>query len=125
MNIKGTVLAVLAPQSGEGKNGTWIKRSYVIEMPGEFPKKVSVSIWGDKFPILKDGESVDCSVEVESKEYNGKWYTEVKCWKVDIISKVATPVATKAPTKKAEPVAAEDFSSFEASSKEDPDTLPF
>jgi len=122
MNIKGTVVAVLAPQSGEGKNGTWIKRSYVIEMPGEFPKKVSVSIWGDKFPILKDGESVDCSVEVESKEYNGKWYTEVKCWKVDIISKVATP-ATKVRTKKVE-ADDNDFSSFEAKPDDDA-TLPF
>ena len=128
MNIKGTVVAVLASQSGEGKNGTWIKRSYVIEVPGDYPKKVSVSIWGDKLPVLKDGESVDCSVEVESKEYNGKWYTEVKCWKVDIISigsaKVEKPADinnTPAPVKPAQKPAPVD--SFET--PVGADKLPF
>ena len=40
---------VLAVQTGEGKNGTWKKQDFVIETDGQYPKKVCLTIWGDKF----------------------------------------------------------------------------
>lgn len=132
MNIKGKVVSVLPVQSGEGKNGKWSKSPYVIEIPGDYPKKVCVTIWGDKLPVLTLGSEVDCSIEVESKEFNSKWYTEVKCWKVDVVSgapKTTTTTAghpATASSGKAVPVKAEeDFSSFENAPADDSDNLPF
>ena len=127
MNIKGKVVLVLPAQSGEGKNGKWSKSPYIIEIPGDYPKKVCVTIWGDKLPVLSQGSEVACSIEVESKEFNGKWYTEVKCWKVEIISSVGAKVDKPKPDAKKAPAASnpeEDFSSFEPSNAED-GNLPF
>lgn len=125
MNVEGTVISVLPVESGQGKNGTWTKSPYIIETAGQYPKKIAVSIWGDTLAKLKEGEKVDCQIDIESREYNSRWYTEVKCFKVDIISKSSTP-ATKVPSKKVETaVTADDFSSFEAKPTDDDGTLPF
>lgn len=86
MNVKGQVVSVLPVQTGQGKNGEWVKNTYIIEMPGQYPKKVAVSIFGSTLPVLKVGQDVDCYIDIESREYNGRWYTEVKAYRVDFIS---------------------------------------
>ncbi len=57
----------------------------IIETEGTYPKKVCVSIWGDKIDQfgLKEGERITASVNVESREFNNRWYTDVKAWKIE------------------------------------------
>lgn len=88
MDIKGRVLQLLPLQTGEGKNGTWKKQDFVIETDGQYPKKVCISAWGDKINegALKVGNEVNVSFDIESREYNGRWYTDVKAWKIDSMS---------------------------------------
>jgi hypothetical protein len=85
MEISGKIIKALPLQSGQGKNGPWKKQDYILEIPSEkFPKKVCITIWGDnidKFNI-REGYNVTASIDVESREFNGKWYTDVKAWKV-------------------------------------------
>ena len=85
MEISGKVIKALTLQSGQGKNGVWKKQEYIIEIPSEkFPKKVCIAIWGDnieKFSI-REGNSITAGIDIESREYNGKWYTDIKAWKV-------------------------------------------
>ena len=85
LEIKGKIIAVLEEKTGEGKNGKWHSQDAVIETDGQYPKKVCVSLWGDKIDqfSLKPGENVTMGIDVESREYNGRWYTEVKAYKVD------------------------------------------
>lgn len=126
MNVKGRVVSVLPAQTGEGKNGKWVKATYIIETGGQYPKKVAVTIWGDSLPVLKEGQDVDCSVEVESKEFNGKWYTEVKCWKVDFVSgtpktsKVEDPMKDASDAARPQIVPADHFETPDGA-----DSLPF
>lgn len=56
-----------------------------METDGQYPKKVCISIWGDKINTsqLQVGKSLNISFDVESREYNGRWYTDVKAWKVE------------------------------------------
>lgn len=85
MEIKGKVVQLLELQSGEGKNGTWKKQEYIIEtLDSKYPKKVCVSVWGDKIDqfAMQQGENVIASIEVESREFNGKWYTNIQAWRV-------------------------------------------
>lgn len=84
MEVQGKVIHVLPQQTGEGKNGTWRKNRFVIETEGQYPKKVCVDVWGDKFDNMpvQLGSMVTASIDVESREYNGNWYTDVKAWKV-------------------------------------------
>lgn len=85
MEFEGKVVQLLAPVSGTSARGQWTKQEVVLEQPGEFGRKVCVSFWGDKAQDaanLKPGESITVSVNLESREYNGRWYTEVRAWKV-------------------------------------------
>ena len=84
MQITGKLIQLLPPQSGQGKNGTWKKQEVIIETGGQYPKKVCIAIWGDKADekILKVGNTLKIDFDVESREYNGRWYTDVKAWKV-------------------------------------------
>jgi Domain of unknown function (DUF3127) len=84
MDITGKVTNILAEESGQGKNGTWRKLSFVIETQGQYPKKVCFQLWGDKIDgaNLKADDVVTVSFDPESREFNGKWYTDLKAWKV-------------------------------------------
>ncbi len=85
MELTGNILQLMPEVNGQGRNGnTWRKREFILEIPGQYPKKVCISVWGEKidqFP-LQAGAQVTASIDVESREYNGRWYTEVKAWKV-------------------------------------------
>ena len=99
MELNGRVHTVLAEQSGQGKNGTWRKREFILETEGQYPKKVCIAVWGDKIDqIPQEGDSVNVSFDVESREYNEKWYTDVKAWKITAnVSGEATSTQTPPP----------------------------
>lgn len=83
------MVQVLPEQTGQGQNGPWLKQSFVIETQEQFPKKVCIVCWNDKAEILKQlktGDEVKVAVNIESREYNGKWYTNVKAWKVEPVA---------------------------------------
>jgi hypothetical protein len=84
MEITGTVISLLPLQSGQGKNGTWKKQEFILETPGQFPKKVCLSLWGEKVDEtrINVGEKITASINIESREYNGRWYTDVRAWKI-------------------------------------------
>lgn len=85
MEVSGKIAQLLPLQQGTGKNGVWKKQEFILETSGEYPKKICFSLWGDKIDQspLKEGTAVKVSFDVESREYNGKWYTDAKAWKVE------------------------------------------
>lgn len=86
MEIKGKIINVLPEISGVSKSGnSWKKREYVLETMDNFPKKVHFDLFGeraDQYPLTA-GEVVTLSFDIESREYNGRWYTSIRGWKVD------------------------------------------
>lgn len=85
MQITAKLVQLLPLQQGQGKNGTWKKQDVIVETEGQYPKKVCISIWGDKIDqrVLQPGNMLKIDFDVESREYNGRWYTDVKAWKVE------------------------------------------
>ena len=85
MELKGKVIQLLPLQSGMGKKGPWKKQEFIIETQSQYPKKVCLSIWGDKVDQfnVSVGQFVIAAVELESREYNGRWYTEARAWKIE------------------------------------------
>lgn len=86
LEISGKLLQLLSEQSGTGKNGTWVKQDFIIETAEQYPKKVCFSAWGDKVALLKKfaiGSTLKVSFNAESREYNGKWYTDLRIWKLE------------------------------------------
>ena len=84
MDISGKIVQFLPAQTGQGKNGPWKKQEFILETGDTYPKKICIAVWGDKIDLssFKPGDTVDVSFDVESREYNGRWYTDVKAWKV-------------------------------------------
>lgn len=125
MEIQGKIIAVLALQTGEGKNGTWKKQDYVLETGDQYPKKICFNLWGDKidqFQVAID-DVVNLSFDIESREFNGRWYTDVRGWKIDKLSGQAAaqqaPAASSTPTP---PVNTTPFGGEDDNSNSD---LPF
>jgi len=85
MELEGKIIQVNQLQSGQGKNGTWKKQEYIVETKSQYPKKVCVTVWGDKIDQfnLNQNEDVTLSIELESREFNGRWYTDVRAWKAE------------------------------------------
>ena len=86
IKIYGTIQTVLPLQSGTSKAGNeWKKQEYILETVEKYPRKVKFDLFGDKvdqYP-LQAGNVVTISVNIESREFNGRWYTDVRAWKVE------------------------------------------
>ena len=84
MEISGKIIKLLPLQTGTGKNGTWQKQEFIIETAAQIPRKICFSLWGDKVDQFKlsEGEDAEISFDLESREYNNRWYTDAKAWKV-------------------------------------------
>ena len=86
MELIGKIVQVLPLQSGTSKAGNpWQNQEYIRETLGtQYPRKVCFNLFGDnvnKFP-LQVGQEVTVSIDVESREFNGRWYTDVRAWNV-------------------------------------------
>ena len=88
MEIKGKLVKVLPAQTGQGRNGEWKRQEFILELDGTYPRKVCISTWGDKVSVesLVEGTVLNVSFDVESREFNGKWYTNLTAWKVEIVA---------------------------------------
>lgn len=101
MEITGKIIRVFEPVSGTSKAGReWKKQEYLLEVPnGDFePRKVFFNFFGnavDQYQ-LKAGKDYKISFNLESREFNDRWYTDVRAWKAEEISNTgeAVPVAS-------------------------------
>jgi hypothetical protein len=122
LEITGKVIQILAEQKGTGKNGPWSKLDFIIETQEQFPRKICFSAWNDKVGMIKSltvDSPVKVSFNAESREFNGKWYTDLRIWKVESgesSSRSAAPSGL--PDDGLEPLMPENDSS-------EPDDLPF
>jgi hypothetical protein len=119
MQLTAKLIQLLPLQTGTGKNGEWKKQDIIVETESQYPKKVCISIWGDKINTsqLKVGNQLKVDFDVESREYNGRWYTDVKAWKIELAGDATPGPADKNSNKE------EDFHNTTFSSSED--DLPF
>lgn len=86
MEITGKIIIKCEPQSGTSKAGnSWTKQEYVLETMDAYPKKVHFDFFGDRvnqYP-LNVGQIITLSFDIESREYNGRWYTSIRGWKAE------------------------------------------
>ncbi len=129
LEFEGNLVKVLSEVTGQGKNGAWVKQDFVLETEDQYPKKACFTAWGDKAADLKTfslGEKLRVTFSVESREYNERWYTDLRAFRIDQMNGSASSSApapaqsqgASAP-RQAPPVA--DLPSFSA----DDQDLPF
>jgi len=85
LNVTGRVLQILPLQQGTSKAGKpWKSLVFVLETGGQYPKKVPIKLFGesvDKFP-LQIGQEVTASLDLDGREWEGKWFPEIKAWNI-------------------------------------------
>jgi hypothetical protein len=80
--ITGTVVDVQTKSGTSAQGKEWTKDIIVVQTEGQYPKKVAVTNLNGKIQTPQIGENVTISVNIESREYNGTFYTDVQAWKV-------------------------------------------
>ena len=99
MEFEGVVYKIMPATRGTSARGDWQRQEVIFELPNEFSRKVCVIFFNKESDVarLKEGATYTVSVNVESREYNGRWYTDVRAWRVQPKEEVAAPAAPAMP----------------------------
>ena len=133
LELVGKLVKVLPEVTGQGKNGPWNKQDFVIEtLDSQYPKKVCMTAWGEKANDLKqyaDGDTLKATFSAESREYNDRWYTELRAFRIELAegdggsaapARSSQPAPSR-PAQQNQPAAV----SFNAAFDEESNDLPF
>lgn len=86
MEVQGRIIHKLPLTSGTSAAGRdWQKQEYVLETVEAYPKKIHFDFFGERvsqYP-LEVGDFIELSFDIESREYNGRWYTNIRGWKAE------------------------------------------
>ncbi|MCM1530982.1 MAG: DUF3127 domain-containing protein [Bacteroides sp.] len=97
MDFTAKLIQINEPVTGEGKNGTWKRQEFIFETESQYPRKICVSVWGDRAiqdpNIMKIGNVLNVAFDLESREYNGRWYTDVRPWRITLPGAAPAPQA--------------------------------
>ena len=111
MDIVGKIIQVLPLQSGTSSRtgNSWQVQSYVLETQEQYPRKVCFEIFGEdkiKNNPCNIDDLVTVSFDIESREFNGRWYTSIRAWRVQQGDQTAAQPAAQATPQSAAPAAA-------------------
>ena len=139
MEIVGKIIQVLPLQSGTSSRtgNSWQVQSYVLETQEQYPRKVCFEIFGEdkiKNNPCNIDDLVTVSFDIESREFNGRWYTSIRAWRVQqgdmtsaqpaaVAPQPAAPAAAPAAAPQPAPVA--NTQVFDASADDESGDLPF
>ena len=85
MDFEGKVMQILPAVTGQSARGTWERQTVVFEQPNkQYGKEIAVTFMnkGQEVANLRVGETYLVSFDIESRNYQGKWYTDVRAWRV-------------------------------------------
>ena len=109
MDLTGKVIAIMAANSGvSARTGNpWMSQEYVIEVPGQYPRKMLFRIFGEdriKQFNIQAGEEITVQFDIDAHEYNGRWFNEIRAYNI-IRGQVggSIPEATPFPPQQAAP----------------------
>ena len=142
MDVGGKIIQVLPAQEGIGKIGNpWKVQPYVLETLDQYPRKVHFEVFGEdrikQNPCDVD-QLVTVSFDIESREFNGRWYTSIRAWRIQqgdvtqavpgaapAVAPVAAPQPAAAPAAAPAEAAPVNMDPFDASAGEGTSDLPF
>lgn len=139
MELVGKIIQILPLQGGTSTRtgNPWSVQSFILETQEQYPRKVCVELFGEERikanPLVLD-EIVTVNFDIESREFNGRWYTSVRAWRVQAgavpqataqpAQPVSTPAAAATPTA-SQAATTGSFDAVAANSADDNSDLPF
>ena len=96
LEIEGRIARKLNVQTGTSARGAWSKQEFVLEyQEGNFPAQICMNVWGDdkvrdleKYQV---GDKVKVSFNLSSREFNGRWYTDVRAGRIEPVGSQPAP----------------------------------
>lgn len=131
MEIQGKVIRVLPTQSGQGKNGEWVKNSFVIEWQDNgYRQQLCLEVMGaDKFEKMRNavvvGQEVVVKFGVSSREFQSRWFTSCQCFYCSAIGGVQQQEGTAAYAQANDPSHAIPAAQAPTPEPQDDSSLPF
>lgn len=108
--FEGLVSTVLPAQTGTSARGEWHSQNVVFEMQNNspYPRKVSVKFFNkrDEVARLVVGAAYNVTFDIESREYNGRWYTDVIARRIEPKAATQPQYSEPLPTTSAAPASA-------------------
>ena len=99
MEIIGKVVRLGNLTEGTSARGPWRKQELIIETEEQYPRTVCLICWTnqiDEIQKFAPGQTIKAQIEISSREFNGKWYTDVRVWRFDPVGATAVPAAAPA-----------------------------
>ncbi len=133
MEIIGKVVRLGNLTEGTSARGPWRKQDLIIETEEQYPRTVCLTCWTnqiDEIQKFAPGQTIKAQIEISSREFNGKWYTDVRVWRFDPVGATTAPVAAPAqpaqqPMMHQTPPAAVPAQDFYPPTEDSVDDLPF
>lgn len=134
MEITGKVVRLGTLLEGTSARGPWRKQELIIETEEQYPRTVCLICWSnqiDEIQKFAPGQTIKAQIEISSREFNGKWYTDVRVWRFDPVGATAASGATTAqPAQQpmmhqTPPAAAQTQDFYPPTSEDSVDDLPF
>ena len=103
LELEGRISRKEAKQSGQSARGAWVKQDFILEyQDGNFPAEVCFTSFGndkvaelDRFQV---GDLVKVSFNLRAREYNGRWYNDVRVWRISPLSPAQEQAPAPAPS---------------------------
>lgn len=125
MEITGKIIAVLDARGGTSKTGNeWKMQEYVLETHEQYPRKICFNVFGaDKISQfnIQAGEELTVSFDINAREYNGRWYNDIRAWRVER----GTAPAPAAEAMSAPAISAPKINAADFNTQNEADDLPF
>lgn len=88
LELEGKIARKMSVQTGTSARGAWSKQEFIFEyQEGNYPSQVCMNVWGeekvrelDKYQV---GDRVKISFNLSSREYNGRWYNDIRAWRIE------------------------------------------
>ena len=136
MEIIGKVVRLGALTEGTSARGPWRKQDLIIETEEQYPRTVCLTCWTnqiDEIQKFAPGQTIKAQIEISSREFNGKWYTDVRVWRFDPVGAVQAPASATQPAQPAQqpmvhqtpPQATASTPEYFAPAEDSTDDLPF
>lgn len=100
LEVEGKLVQLLEKRSGVSASGTnWTSQDFVIEIPGQYVSNAVFNVYGDRVQLdqFQIGELIKVSFDIRGREYQGRWYNTLNCWKIERPQAAAAPQAATAP----------------------------
>lgn len=98
MEVTGKIIAALPERGGTSSRtgNTWKSQEFVIETQDQYPKKCVFTVFGEdrlSQMNINVGDMMTVSFDIDAHEYNGRWFNDIRAWKVDRNVQAAAPAA--------------------------------